>query len=135
MEFSNRFWRKLTKKDSVESAKYEKTVFLLIPEPVHAVFGIFFHVSGSGFSSDPDPDSGKKFDPDPGKKPDPKHCIFCRSESSCCSQCGAGSRCDPDPALKNCGLTLKLCKNYRYLKKQCCGSGSETFSWIRNYLF
>ena len=69
MEFSNRFWRKLTKKDSVESAKYEKTVFLLIPEPVHAVFGIFFHGSGSGFSSDPDPDSGKKFDPDPGKKP------------------------------------------------------------------
>ena len=48
MEFSNRFWRKLTKKDSVESAKYEKTVFLLIPEPVHAVFGIF--------SMDPDPD-------------------------------------------------------------------------------
>ena len=59
MGFLNRFWRKLTKKDSVESAKYEKTVFLLVPVPVHAVFGIFFHGSGSGFSSDPDPDSGK----------------------------------------------------------------------------
>ena len=34
----------------------------------------FFRV-GSGYSGDPDPDSGKKVSPDPEKNPDPKHLI------------------------------------------------------------
>ena len=34
------------------------------------ILGRFF---GSGFSADPDPDSGKKFNPDPEKNLDPKH--------------------------------------------------------------
>ena len=51
------FWRNLTKKDNVESAKYDIKFFLL----ELTVFWRFFH--GSGFSvSDPDffanPDSG-----------------------------------------------------------------------------
>ena len=58
--FLIRFWRNLTKKDSVESAKYE-LIFLLL---VLTVFGRFLHGSGfSGFLADPD--SWNKFDPDP----------------------------------------------------------------------
>ena len=49
--FLIRFWRNLTKKDSVESAKYE-LIFLLL---VLTVFGRFLHGSGfSGFLADPD---------------------------------------------------------------------------------
>ena len=66
----DRFWRKLTKKDSVDSAKYEITIFL----PVLSVFGHFFPWIRifrivSGFLSDPDPDSGKQVPSGSGKKP------------------------------------------------------------------
>ena len=65
----DRFWRKLTKKDSVDSAKYEITIFL----PVLSVFGHFFPWIRifrivSGFLSDPDPDSGKQVPSGSGKK-------------------------------------------------------------------
>ena len=57
------FWRNLTKKESVESAKYDIQFFLILT--VLTVFGRFFHGSvscffwlGSEFLADPD--SGKK---------------------------------------------------------------------------
>ena len=64
MMFFIRFLRNLTKKDSVESNKYEIKKFL------PTVLWHFFHESGSGFSgSDPDfwpiQTQEKKFDPDP----------------------------------------------------------------------
>ena len=43
MMFLIRFWRSLTKKDSVESAKYEMQIFSFCT----SVFGQIFH--GSGF--------------------------------------------------------------------------------------
>ena len=75
--FLIRFWRHLTKKDSVESAKYDiRYKFVL---SVLAVFGLFLHGSGSrsGFSRIGSGflaylDSGKKFDPDREKKPGSK---------------------------------------------------------------
>ena len=45
MMFLIRFWRSLTKKGSVESAKYEITTIYICT----SVFGRFFHGSGSGF--------------------------------------------------------------------------------------
>ena len=68
-----RFWRSQTKKDSVDSAKYEIQFF----STFSLVLGRFFTDTGfgffwicSGFMADPDPDSGrkKKSDPAPGKK-------------------------------------------------------------------
>ena len=56
------FWRSLTKKDCVESAKWDRHVFLSL---LLIVFGRFF--------MDPNQDSGKKVWS--GKNPDPKHCI------------------------------------------------------------
>ena len=58
-----RFWRSLTKKYSVESAKYEIKKCLL----VLTFFDFFSWIriwifrigSGFGFLADPDPDSGK----------------------------------------------------------------------------
>ena len=68
MMFLIRFWRSLTKKDSVESAKYDIQIF----SSRTSVFGRFFHGSGSSFFRigsgllvNPDTDSGKKFDPLP----------------------------------------------------------------------
>ena len=61
-----KFWMSLTKKDSVESARYEmyKKILLLL------YFTLMFQ---EVFFTDPDQDSEKKSDPDPGKKtPDPK---------------------------------------------------------------
>ena len=91
------FWRSLTKKDNVKSARYEiyKKNSTLTP-----ILGRFFHGSGSrsgffrigsGFLPDPDPDSEKKSDPDPEKNPDPKHWL-----NQCCGnkyiEFGSGSR-------------------------------------------
>ena len=75
MIFLIRFWRSLTKKDSVESAKYEFKNFLLVLQ----FLDVFFHGSGffrigCGFLADQDPDSGKKSLIQIRKKnPDPKH--------------------------------------------------------------
>ena len=76
-----RFWRSLTKKDSVESAKYE--IIFSISTPV---LGRFFKEPDpyQDFSgSDPEfwpiqiqiRTQEKKSDPDPGKNPDLKHCF------------------------------------------------------------
>ena len=61
--FLIRFWSNLTKKDSVENAKYE---IKKISTFTH-IFRTFFHGSGSGFfrigsgfSADPDLDARKK---------------------------------------------------------------------------
>ena len=78
MMFLIRFWRSLTKKDSVESAKYEMQIFSFCT----SVFGqgVFFFTDPDFSGSDPkfwpmDPDSGKKADLDPEKNPNAKHCI------------------------------------------------------------
>ena len=55
MMFLIRFWRNQTKKDSVESAKYE--IILL---HLYSFLDIFFIDPVSRFLPDPDPDSGKK---------------------------------------------------------------------------
>ena len=73
------FWRSLTKKDNVKSARYEiyKKNSTLTP-----ILGRFFHGSGSrsgffrigsGFLPDPDPDSEKRMIRIREKNPDPKH--------------------------------------------------------------
>ena len=64
--FLIRFLMNLTKKGSVESAKYEINKNFLL---VLTVLGRFFHGSGSGFSADPDPDSGEQIRSESGKKP------------------------------------------------------------------
>ena len=71
MMFLIRFWRSLTKKDSVERAEYEIKILVVLQ-----FFDVFFH--RSGFSgSDPD------FLPirirTQKKNPDPKHCINLRN--------------------------------------------------------
>ena len=71
-------WRSLTKKDLVESARYEIEIFLYF----YPSFSFFFQgsesrffLSGSGFLPYPDPDSEKKVwsESGSGKKTDPKH--------------------------------------------------------------
>ena len=57
-----RFWRNLTKKDSVESAKYEINNF----STCTYIFLNVFYRSGSGFLADPDSD--KKVRSGSGKK-------------------------------------------------------------------
>ena len=74
-----RFWRSLTKKDSVKSATHE--IQYNVFSTFTLVFGGFFTDPdriGSGFlaDTDPDPDSEKRSDLDPGKKQDPKHWLF-----------------------------------------------------------
>ena len=69
-----RFWRSLTKKDSVRVLDMIYKIFSTLT----LVLGRFFHGSGffrigSGFLADPYQDSEKKSGPDTGKKPDPKH--------------------------------------------------------------
>ena len=66
-----RYWRSLTKKDSVKSATYKIYNFFYF----YSCFRTFFHRFGSGFFpivsgflADPYSDSRKKSDPDPGKK-------------------------------------------------------------------
>ena len=57
-----RFWRSLTKKDNVKSARYEiKYIFLNFNSSFRAFFSriqirIRIFPSGSGFLADPDPD-------------------------------------------------------------------------------
>ena len=61
MMFLIRFWSNLTKKDSVESAKYEKYKKIMLVLTVLGCFfffmdlDLFFRI-GSGFSTAPDPD-------------------------------------------------------------------------------
>ena len=63
--------QELTKKDSVESAKYEIHFFLL----VLTVLGRFLWVRIRIFPDfRPIRSQKKKLDPDPEKNPDPKHC-------------------------------------------------------------
>ena len=80
MMFLIRFWRSLTKKDSVESAKYEgkKNFYLYF-----SFFYVFLRIRIQIFPDQIqilaglDPDSKKKSDPDPGEKtPDPKHWFY-----------------------------------------------------------
>ena len=62
MMFLIRFWRNLTKTDNVESDKYEINKFSTCTFSFRTFFnGSGFFRIGSGFSADPDPDSGKKF--------------------------------------------------------------------------
>ena len=73
MMFLIRFWRNLTKKDSVESAKYKinkfsNCTFSFTVGPFFMDPDTDFYRIGSGFSADPDPDSGKKVRSGSGKK-------------------------------------------------------------------
>ena len=73
MMFLIRFWRNLTKKDSVESAKYKinkfsTCTFSFTGGPFFMDPDTDFYRIGSGFSADPDPDSGKKVRSGSGKK-------------------------------------------------------------------
>ena len=51
--FLIRFWRSLTKKDSVESAKCKEEKNSVV---VLRFLDVFFHGFGSGYLADPDPD-------------------------------------------------------------------------------
>ena len=67
-----RFWRSLTKKESVKSASVEMKYNIC--SSFTPVLGRFFHGSGffrigSGFLADLDTNSKNTSDPDPGKKP------------------------------------------------------------------
>ena len=60
-----RFWRNLTKKDSVETLRKLKMIIFFTCTDSFWAFFSWIRI-GSGFLADPpDPDSGKKSDPDP----------------------------------------------------------------------